>query len=132
MTAELDHARQLLALATRDLRALKGMTDSEVFAYEIFGFQAQQAVEKALKSWIAACGGEYPFTHDLALLMEGLARLDCDVAPFADLADLGVFTVHFRYDEAGDEQGFPERAEVIEQVAQLVRHVETVVAGAGG
>ena len=35
MTAEIEHARQLLALAFRDLRALRGMTDGDVFAYEI-------------------------------------------------------------------------------------------------
>ena len=37
----LDHARQMLAIARRDLKALGGMLDSEVFAYEIFGFHAQ-------------------------------------------------------------------------------------------
>jgi HEPN domain-containing protein len=132
MTAELDHARQLLALAIRDLRALKGMTDAEVFAYEIFGSQAQQAVEKALKAWISALGGEYPFTHDLALLLERLKSLGCDVTPFVELADLGIFAVHFRYDEAGDDHGFPERGEIIAQVSKLVLHVEKVVSGAGG
>ena len=42
-----DEARQLLAAANKDLRALQGMIDASIFADEIFGFHAQQAVEKA-------------------------------------------------------------------------------------
>jgi len=56
---DLDHARQVLAIARRDLKALGGMFDADIFAYEIFGFHAQQTAEKALKAWIAARGGNY-------------------------------------------------------------------------
>ena len=55
--SDLDHARQMLAIAHRDLKALGGMLDSDIFAYEIFGFHAQQTAEKALKAWIAALAG---------------------------------------------------------------------------
>jgi hypothetical protein len=58
--SELKHARELLALAAKDLQALTGMGDLETFADEIFGFHAQQAVEKTLKAWIAASGERYP------------------------------------------------------------------------
>jgi HEPN domain-containing protein len=34
------------------------------------GFHAQQAVEKALKAAIASRDEEFPFTHDLGLLMQ--------------------------------------------------------------
>ena len=44
-----EHARALLEMARKDARALSGMQDREVFADEIFGFHAQQAVGKALK-----------------------------------------------------------------------------------
>jgi hypothetical protein len=44
-----DHARQMLAIARRDLKALGGMLDADIFAYEIFGFNAQQLAEKAWK-----------------------------------------------------------------------------------
>jgi len=54
--SDLDHARQMLVIAKRDLKALGGMLDSDVFAYEIFGFHAQQTAEKALKAWISALG----------------------------------------------------------------------------
>ncbi|MGC1164885.1 MAG: HEPN domain-containing protein [Solirubrobacterales bacterium] len=49
------------------------------------GFHAQQAVEKSLKAAIASRGLEFPFTHDIGLLMQL-----CEDAGFelsADLAD---------------------------------------------
>jgi HEPN domain-containing protein len=47
---DLEHAREILEVARRDLRALRAMNDAESFPDEIFGFHAQQAVEKALKA----------------------------------------------------------------------------------
>lgn len=122
-----EHAQQMLNIAKRDLKALGGMLDSEVFAYEIFGFQAQQTAEKALKAWIAALGGSYGFTHDLGLLLNSLKILGVDCSAFSDLPDFTIFAVHFRYDDAGDDCGFPEREEVVEKITALVVHVETVL-----
>lgn len=65
----IDHARTLHLMAAKDIKALRGMTDGETFDDEIFGFHAQQAVEKSLKAWIAAIGGTFPLTHDLRLLL---------------------------------------------------------------
>lgn len=48
-----EHAEEILEAARRDLRALRAMTDVEAFPDEIFGFHAQQAVEKALKARLA-------------------------------------------------------------------------------
>jgi HEPN domain-containing protein len=121
---DLDHARQMLNIAKRDLKALGGMLDSDTFAYEIFGFHAQQTAEKTLKAWISALGGSYGFTHDLGLLLNSLETLGADCSSFSDLPDLTIFAVHFRYDEAGDDSGFPERKEVLEKISSLVAHVE--------
>ena len=38
-----------------------------------------------------------------------------------------LFAVHFRYDDAGDDCGFPEREEVLEKVDVLVAHVEQIL-----
>jgi HEPN domain-containing protein len=48
--SDLDHARLMLNMAGKDLKALQNMLDMNAFANEIFGFHAQQAVEKALKA----------------------------------------------------------------------------------
>ena len=47
---DIEHAGSLVHLAQRDLNALIGMPESPLFADEIFGFHAQQAIEKALKA----------------------------------------------------------------------------------
>jgi HEPN domain-containing protein len=124
---DLDHAIQMLAIAKRDLKALGGMLDADIFAYEIFGFHAQQTAEKALKAWISALGGTYGFTHDLGLLLDSLKNLGVDCSGFSDLPDLTIFAVHFRYDDAGDDCGFPEREEVLDKVASLLGQVERVI-----
>ena len=74
---DLEQARVLLAAAERDSTALHGMSDPAVFADEIFGFHAQQAIEKLLKAWLASLGETYPLSHDLASLLDMLsARVD--------------------------------------------------------
>ena len=45
-----EHAAQLLTMSVKDHNALAGMLDTSNFSEEVFGFHAQQAVEKALKA----------------------------------------------------------------------------------
>lgn len=56
--------------SARDERTLRFELDDE-----IFGFHAQQSVEKLLKILIAAHGEEFAFTHDLKRLVAQLERL---------------------------------------------------------
>ncbi len=46
---DIEHAREMLSYAQRDLQALGNMLDPAHFPEEVFGFLAQQAAEKALK-----------------------------------------------------------------------------------
>ncbi|MDP2822615.1 MAG: hypothetical protein Q8O52_08040 [Sulfuritalea sp.] len=52
----LDHARGLLLMARTDFDAMRGMIGNPLFADEVFGFHAQQTVEKSLKAWLAGRG----------------------------------------------------------------------------
>ena len=63
--SDLDHARLMLRMAGNDLKALQGMLDVTTFVTEIFGFHAQQAVEKSLKAWLSLVVVYYPRMHDL-------------------------------------------------------------------
>jgi HEPN domain-containing protein len=123
-----EHARELLTLAQRDFRALQGMLDAETFADEIFGFHAQQAVEKTLKAWLSRIGVEYPRTHDLEELLELLEeRAEPILEAFYDLVDLTDFAVQFRYRIFEDAEGRLNRGMMIRQVSDLVVHVETLI-----
>jgi len=125
--ADYDEARQLLAAAFKDWRALKGMADPEVFADEVFGFHAQQAVEKALKSWLTLLGVEYPRTHDLSLLLNMLKGQGQAVEPFYGLIEFNPYAVQYRYG-AFDEVGAPlDRSAVVNRVTELLRTVEAMV-----
>jgi len=64
-----DHALQMLEMAKKDHQALAHMLDANEFPEEIFGFHAQQSIEKALKAWIASRGLEYPKTHDISAML---------------------------------------------------------------
>ena len=56
-------------MANKDANALRGMIDNPLFAVEIFGFHAQQAIEKALRAWLASSLQDFPLTHDLSRIL---------------------------------------------------------------
>ncbi len=124
---ETDLARQLLSSAEKDLKAIKAMTDPGVFADEVFGFHAQQAIEKTLKAWIALLGQEYPFVHDVDALLNKLDKLGCDVSSLRGLVELNAFAVQFRY-EAFESQDEPlDRPAVISTVDGLFQKVHLLL-----
>lgn len=118
-------ARRIFAMARKDWQALQGMVDATVFADEIVGFHAQQAIEKALKAWISALGAEHPHTHDLGRLLLALESLGVDVTPFSSLVAYSAFGVQFRYEAFDDEDEDPlDRPKVVQEVGSLIRAVE--------
>jgi len=122
-----DQARDLLDVAARDPRALRGMSDVAVFADEVFGFVAQQAAEKSPKAWLAALGGAYPFTHDLAFLLARLAAAGQDVVDLWDLVDLNPFAVQLRYAALTGDDAPLDWAETTQRVADLYDLVQRIL-----
>ena len=102
--AEAD-ALALLAIARRDLLAAQGMGDAAVFHEAVWGFQVQQAIEKALKAWLYLLEQDPPFTHDLVALFKLLDRAGVDISAFRELARFTDFAVQIRYDDQPDLQG---------------------------
>ena len=91
-------ARALFAAGAADLKALEHMSDEEAFVSEVFGFHAQQAVEKMLKAWICTLGEDYPRIHDLGHLMSLLVKMGEEASEFRDLKRFTTYAVIFRYD----------------------------------
>jgi HEPN domain-containing protein len=122
-----EEARQLIRAANKDLRALQGMIDASIFADEIFGFHAQQAVEKALKAWLSLLGEEYPKTHDLSLLLNLLNAHDQLDDSFYQLVEFNPYAIQYRY-EAFDEIGEPlNRDVVIDRVGKLIEKIQALI-----
>jgi hypothetical protein len=119
----------LLSMAEKDLRALNAMGEPQTFADEIFGFHAQQAIEKALKAWLAFLHREYPLTHNLATLLALLERQGCDVERFQDLVFYSPFAVVFRYERSGMPLPALDCPTVCSQVQRFYDYVKAATAG---
>jgi len=62
--------------------AAAGMLDGEIFEEVVWGFQLQQAVEKA---WLYLLDQDVHFTHNLTLLLQLLQDHGLDVKAFLPL-----------------------------------------------
>ena len=121
--------RRMLEAAGRDRQAIANMRDTKRFPDEIFGLHAQQAVEKALKAWLAHRDREFPRTHNLRLLLVLLIQSGEDVTKEWDFVDLTPFAVQFRY-EAWDAADTPlDRETIVERVTALLTKVTGLVEG---
>lgn len=128
---DLEHARQMFALALKDLKALRGMQDAEIFDDTIFGFHAQQTVEKSLKAWLSAAGIAYSRIHDLDELFLLLEKNGQHVpSHFKNLTDLTDFAVQFRYELFDYFEAGLNRAETIDRVAKFSEYVEQIIMNA--
>lgn len=125
---DLEQARNLLAMADRDYRALCGMGDAQVFSTEVFGFHVQQAVEKALKAWLCCLGAPFPRTHDLdelgALLEEKRQTIPDFLSALLEFTDFGVA---FRYEAFPDLEGDIDRRDSVDKVGRLLQHVRRIL-----
>jgi HEPN domain-containing protein len=122
-----DHALQLLEMASKDQIASANMLDRQGFSEEVFGFHTQQAVEKALKAWLAALHCAYPKTHDVSVLVRTLRDAGADLAKFADLEDYTVFAVQYRYEAFDPNEAPLDRKKVAGETATLLSHVRNII-----
>jgi HEPN domain-containing protein len=108
----------LRQVALEDLALVRMAVSAPEVSGRIFGFHAQQCVEKLLKAVLASCGVDFPFTHDLEALRRLLVEqgLTVPVDPTA-LALLTPFSVRQRYGELDDEP--VDRAEILELAEQV-------------
>jgi HEPN domain-containing protein len=116
-----DEAVEMLNVAARDVRGLEAMLDAEVFADELFGFMAQQAVEKCLKAWLCEIGEIYPRTHSIAELVTLLADRGQDVGELIDFDDFTPFAGALRYARC-------ELGGIVEDRPDVIQRVEVVFA----
>ena len=118
-------AALMLRIAQRDLKAARGMLDEDAFDEATWGYQIQQATEKALKAWISCTGQHYPRTHDLLLLCGLIRDLGGDPSPFQQLVNFNPFGTRLRYDE--DESLGLDRALWNQRCADLLDHVASLL-----
>lgn len=123
----IDQAEKLLLMASKDMKAMDLMITPESIDDEIFGFHAQQAVEKSLKAWITAIGGAYGFIHDLRVLFLTLRELGCDIESFRHLIMLNPFAAQLRYEPLETVDEPLDRPALRKEVQELHAHVQSAV-----
>lgn len=121
------NAVKLFKAAERDFKALKNMTDEKIFEVEIFGFHAQQTVEKLLKAWLSKIGIKYERLHDLQVLFELLKENGQDIpSDYEELENLTDFAVTFRYEVYDILDASIDRKGIIEKVELLLKAVKNL------
>jgi HEPN domain-containing protein len=121
-----DRPRELLALAEKDYKAALILARADDPQTDAAGFHLQQAVEKALKAWLALRGIDYPKTHDLNPLLGLLEDQDENIEPFWTLLELNPFAVQFRYELAGEE--FSNFKQLAKLTKKLLAFVQSLIA----
>lgn len=116
-----------LRIARRDLSAVMAMVDPSVFDEDVWGFDLQQATEKALKAWLLVLSPDQPpFSHNLRLLFQMLQDQGATIDPYIGLSRFTLFTVLRRYDEEPEQVNLNRPlwnqlcADLIEHVASLI------------
>ena len=118
--------QKLMGKAAEDLNLLQVGCENMGISDAIFGFHAQQTVEKIFKAWLCLNGKEYPFTHDLRLLYNLLAKTDAEgLDKFIDLVEFTDYAVDFRYDFFGNEEAL-DRHQIFESCSALFNNVNQI------
>ena len=116
-----EYTKTLLRRSAADRGALEYPLDPAVL-----GFHAQQACEKLLKALLHERLVDFPFTHNLVLLAELVARHDETLPNLPlELASLNEFAVTFRYEGWPESRPPVDPVTLRETVDALRAHVQT-------
>ncbi|MAE70825.1 MAG: DNA-binding protein [Gemmatimonadetes bacterium] len=110
-------------LRARSNLAIAG-AGAEDALYEDLCFEAQQAVEKALKALLIALEQSFPRTHDIDTLLGLLVKLGESVpGELGDLGDLSEYAVHTRYPTLAEPVTREEYAKALRLAAGTIQWV---------
>lgn len=129
---DIETARGYLAAARRDSIALAHMFDEHAFPLEIFGFHAQQAIEKGLKSWLCLRDVQPPQSHNLRHLLVLLESCGVPIDDLWEMVALTAFAVQFRYeafdlmDESLDRSYWASKVESL--LSDVEQQITTTIA----
>ena len=121
--SDVKQANELVKAAGRDISALRGMSDPQVFADEIFGLHTQQAAEKLLKAWLALLGEVYPLTHNLELLLSILQERGVATEELTPLVEYAPYAGRIRYEASGASDEPLQRAIALRRIEALYEQV---------
>jgi HEPN domain-containing protein len=125
----LEHAENMITMSKKDCNALRGMVDNvDYFSDEIFGFHAQQAVEKAAKALLDIYSIEFKKIHDIGELFNLLKKKGNDIpSEFLELQDLTEYAVDLRYDSFEFNSDSLDRKAILSKVSNFIDYVHKLL-----
>jgi HEPN domain-containing protein len=114
---------QWLSYADDDLLfARHGMTIKSGSPYRLIAFHAQQCVEKLLKSFLVYHLTDFPYTHNISVLLELCAELSDWPETIRDAEELSSYAITARY-PGEDREVTKEEAERAIEIAERVKKI---------
>ena len=128
MSDNLEIARQWLAKAKNDLLNADNNLKSEIIPFDTVCFHCQQAAEKLLKAYLVGNGKQYPFTHDLFMILEKVLPLNTDAEALRDsLSILIPYAVEVRYPDDWYMPSDEDAKEAREAVRKVLNWLENAL-----
>jgi HEPN domain-containing protein len=120
-------ALRFFRAAERDIALLDADVTLKI-PTEVFGFHAQQAVEKLLKSWLCINDLTFPYTHDLRHLSRLISKSNSDIPLLLkDMLFLTEFAVEFRYSSYGDSNPPLDRSKILSDLTTLRAFIASTI-----
>lgn len=119
-----EHARLLLQKAAQDEAVLDAILAVRAIGDDVFGFHAQQAVEKLLKAWLAHLGADYPKVHNLRVIVDLLQAAGAEIPEdLKEVESLTPYATIYRYEDLPIPRSL-DRQQVRQQIRRLRAYVE--------
>jgi len=128
MLKNIELAKQWLSKAMNDLLDADNNLKAEVVPFDTVCFHCQQAAEKFLKAYLVGNGQQYPFTHDLLLIMERILPFNSEVDELRDsCAILIPYAVEIRYPDDWYIPSEEDAKEAREAVSKVLSWLENAL-----
>ncbi len=116
--------KQWLEHAEDDLRlAEHGMTLTSGVPYRLIAYHAQQCVEKHLKAYLVYHKVDFPYTHNISLLLNLCLELAAWTEEMEDAKELTSYAITTRYPGIDEEVSEDE----VRQAIEIAVHVQEIV-----
>lgn len=124
--------REWATHADEDLRvAQHTLSLHDQCPFRLVAYHAQQCAEKYLKGFLVLCGVDFPYTHNIARLLELCAEHGEWAEALKDAEELTPFAITARYPDGDEPVSEPEARRAIDIARSVRRAVHSALAAEG-
>ncbi len=126
----LHKVKQWLIHGDEDLRlAVHAMTlqGEEEPPYRLIAYHAQQCAEKYLKAYLVHCGVDFPYTHNISILLELCSEHADWTAELQDAELLTLYSITTRYPREDEDVTEAEARRAVDLADKVREQVRTAL-----